>query len=199
MAVETDDPSRAVVSVGANGALGRGFVVPTADPHISVILTAAHCLPHLPPAHPFSYTWERTFQNLIGPLEHPSKLWCECLFADPVADVAILGAPDSQQWGDEWEAFVTFIDDTPTLPIAALNTGDLMPVRVLGLDGHWREFTAKLVPRLVVLEVEMSPGMSGSPILTMDGAAIGIISTDLLNPRLPAALPMWFLATPAPR
>jgi hypothetical protein len=37
-------------------------------------------------------------------------------------------------------------------------------------------------------------GMSGSPILTMDGSAIGIVSTsNWTNPSLTQALPRWMM------
>ena len=53
---------RAIVAVGD----GRGFVVQV-DEHRYVI-TAAHCLPDLPPACAASYEHERTYGNLLGPL-----------------------------------------------------------------------------------------------------------------------------------
>jgi len=62
-----------------------------------VIMTAAHCLRNLPPAHPFSNTEERTFPKLISTLDGSRKdIWVECLYADPVADIAVLGQPDGQ-------------------------------------------------------------------------------------------------------
>jgi len=41
-----------------------------------------------------SYTEERTYPNLLGPLGKTEPMvWAECLFGDPVADIAILGQP----------------------------------------------------------------------------------------------------------
>jgi S1-C subfamily serine protease len=37
-------------------------------------------------------------------------------------------------------------------------------------------------------------GMSGSPIVDADGAAVGVVSTGILNPRLSADLPGWLLS-----
>jgi hypothetical protein len=37
-----------------------------------MIVTAAHCLPHLPPAHPYSYSYERGYMKLLGPLNGKS-------------------------------------------------------------------------------------------------------------------------------
>jgi hypothetical protein len=80
----------AVIRVGD----GRGFVVERARQRL--VLTAAHCLPHLPPANPMSHTEERTYEALLGPLGAEPTVWAECLFADPVADIAILDGPDNQ-------------------------------------------------------------------------------------------------------
>ena len=53
---------QAVIKVGD----GRGFVVERRRQRF--VLTAAHCLPFLPPAHPMSYTEERTYAALLGPM-----------------------------------------------------------------------------------------------------------------------------------
>jgi hypothetical protein len=57
------DRTDAVVRVGKGG---RGFVV--ADDSRRYVVTAAHCLPRMPPAHAAAYTSERTFGKLLGPL-----------------------------------------------------------------------------------------------------------------------------------
>ena len=46
---------------------GRGFVVQT-EREDHLIITAGHCLPHLPPCHGASDLDERTYKELIGPL-----------------------------------------------------------------------------------------------------------------------------------
>ena len=89
-----DDVQHAVLRVDG----GRGFIV--VDPHSDahVVITAAHCLPELPPCHALSDTHERTYEKLLGRLmgkiRDDCTVWAECLFADPVADVAVLGEPD---------------------------------------------------------------------------------------------------------
>jgi hypothetical protein len=70
----------AVLKVGE----GRGFVVKRRTRGDRIIITAAHCLPHLPLAHPASFTEERTYQRLLGPLDVKPMVWAECLFADPL-------------------------------------------------------------------------------------------------------------------
>jgi hypothetical protein len=90
---------RAVVRVGD----GRGFVVQLGGD--LVIITACHCLPRLPLAHPASYLEERTYKTLLGPLRDKPCVWAECLFADPIADIAVLGTPDTQDLYKEAEAY----------------------------------------------------------------------------------------------
>jgi hypothetical protein len=47
----------------------------------------------LPPPHGFSYTEERTYQDLLATLGEQPSVWCQCLFVDPIADIAVLGTP----------------------------------------------------------------------------------------------------------
>jgi hypothetical protein len=78
-----------VITVGPGG---RGFIVEATAwifPEYFVI-TAAHCLPQLPPPHGFSDLQDRTYENLLAPLGGTPSVWCECLFVDPVADIAVL-------------------------------------------------------------------------------------------------------------
>src|SRR5262249_29841032 len=83
---------------------GRGFVLEIGSTRY--VITAAHCLPKQPPPHGASSLCERTYSELLGRLlDKQLSVWCECLFADPVADIAILGCPDSQELGEEGEAF----------------------------------------------------------------------------------------------
>ncbi len=56
-----------------------------------------------PAAHGASYTEERTYRDLVGPLGRKRAVCAECLFVDPVADIALLGPPDSQDLGEQHE------------------------------------------------------------------------------------------------
>src|SRR4026208_1891700 len=91
---------RAVITVGD----GRGFVVEGSRGKLCVI-TAAHCLPELPPAHAASRTGERTYANLLGRIGESPAVYAECLFVDPVADIAVLGEPDAQELDKQYEAY----------------------------------------------------------------------------------------------
>jgi hypothetical protein len=98
---------------------GRGFVIETR--HDRFVITAAHCLPTLPPAHPLSYTEERTYHKLLGPIGSAPTISAECLFVDPVVDIAVLGEPDGQLYLEgEDEAFRAFVEATPALQVGVL-------------------------------------------------------------------------------
>src|SRR5215472_851248 len=105
MADQSVSPSPPVViQVGD----GRGFVVEGRDGNRCVI-TAGHCLPHLPQA--CSYDDDgRVYPNLLGPIGGESTVWAECLFVDPVADIAVLGAPDYERLPDEAAAYRAFVE-----------------------------------------------------------------------------------------
>lgn len=104
--------ARAIVGVGKPGEGGRGFVVELESG--AVVITAAHCLPSLPPAHAFSKVDDRTYETLLGPLGADPTVWTECLFADPVADIAVLGAPDDQALSAEHEAYEELVASVTT-------------------------------------------------------------------------------------
>ena len=75
--MDFDLAKRAVITVGP----GHGFVVAGPSETFHVI-TASHCLPYLPPAHPASPLEERTYANLLGHLgESPAlkPFICDCL------------------------------------------------------------------------------------------------------------------------
>jgi hypothetical protein len=101
------DASRLITGIVRVGD-GRGFVVRCQNYHGHeelVVITAAHCLPHFPPPHPAMYLEERTYQRILGPLGRGRVVWAECLFADPMADIAVLGSPDDQALYDKAEFY----------------------------------------------------------------------------------------------
>jgi hypothetical protein len=205
--------TQAVVRVGD----GRGFVVEHRNQlgHVGrLVLTAAHCLPTLPPAHPFAFTEEQTYRALLGPLGREPTVWAECLFADPVADIAALGQPDNQALSDQAHAYDALVwDVTPFRVADAPRQGSELlkspygdkfcrtikvptpgrgPALVLSLAGKWVECTVTR-PSSEWLTVDQGElvegGMSGSPILSPIGQAISLMSTGELNPVLVENLP----------
>jgi hypothetical protein len=198
-------------------AKGRGFIV-DADQKRYVI-TAAHCLPKMPPAHAASFPEERTYKRLLGPLGRRPTVWTTCVFADPVADIAVLGGPDGQILTEECDAYVALTDPVVPFTIGALKFvqqqqrlpgGQVIRGlqeaeargQILSLDRRW--FACQVNSHGVSAWVEKpeSPiegGMSGSPILGPDSAAIAVVSVSDQHgeggphPLLNDALPGWFL------
>lgn len=100
-----------------------------------VIVTAAHCLPKLPRAHAASYVSDRTFGNLLVSLDgNNTDVWAECLFVDPVADIALLECPDPQDLDEQSDVYHALLENTPILRIGWARSG---PGWVLSLDGAW--------------------------------------------------------------
>ena len=186
--------ANAFVTVGE----GRGFLVESRLLGVLVI-TAGHCLPVLPPPMPASYTEERTYADLIGPVGEAPTLTVECLFVDPVGDLAVLCAPDNQSLGEEWEAYEIFTDDRTKLRIGPLPQ-DPCAAWLLARDGEWCACSAAVGSFSRTLQIQnvdpkgYAPGTSGSPILTDAGIAIGVVSIGTyLNPVLMNHLPAWLL------
>jgi hypothetical protein len=172
-----------VVKVGG----GRGFIIKhrTRNPTVPgvfrlkrfhesrLVVTAAHCLPELPAPISALFAQEKTYQ-LLGTLDgSKSGIWAECLFVNPVADIAVLGAPDGQADYDE-EAYWALTDDAPFLRIGKAESG---PGWVLSLDGKWTRTTLEIYHHIGGFSLSIDypkAGMSGSPILNDSGLAVGI-------------------------
>ena len=52
------------------------------------------------------------------PLGAKRNITASCYFADPVADIAVLGARDNQSLGDECEQYEAFVDALPPFDVA---------------------------------------------------------------------------------
>jgi hypothetical protein len=194
MAAPQMDWTRAVVRVGD----GRGFVIGT--DRARFVVTAGHCLPELPPFHALSHLAERTWK-LLGPLGGGVSVWAECLFADPIADLAVLGQPDIQELGNQWEAYQALVHDVKPFPIGRLrlrrprtrlSSGDVYPVLpqakcpgwILSLDGQWLCCEVQADASRLMLGAgsgNIGGGMSGSPIVMDDGSAIGVVTIGTLR------------------
>jgi hypothetical protein len=188
--------ANSVLRVGEGG---RGFV--TEARRERIVITAAHCLPFFPPRHSWSYMEERTYPALLGPLGEAPTVWTECLFVDPIADIAVLGSPDDQEFHDEAEAFEALMEKFEPLKVGNPHDGETVSARLFSLDG--RLFGCKVQVNRLGLAVrdiaeKIDAGMSGSPILADDGSAIWIVVVGRSHglsssPRLIHNLPGWFL------
>jgi hypothetical protein len=222
-AIEREGSQAIVLRVGD----GRGSVVEHRNPLRGIerlVFTAAHCLtvprdrrftstpepPCLPAAHPGRYEEEAVYDNLLGPLGGECTVSAECIFVDPIADIAVLGTPDRQIFYNEAAAFDALVASIAPLPIAdgpamrriATTTGVVTweagkgEVCVLSLDGRWRTYQIERCgDGFAVLNDVYQPGMSGSPVLNSEGAAIGVVSTAEMSPILFDVLPAGLLRT----
>ena len=170
-----DIAKRAVVAVDG----GRGFIIEVLPHNLlagRLIVTAAHCLPD-PPPPAIADTEERTYKELVGRLADPeTHVSAECMFADPVADIAVLATPDNQELWNEAEACKKLMEEAEALPIADAPAEG--PGWLLTLENQWVDCVVRHFGGPLYIFDAAEPivdGMSGSPILNSDGAAMGIV------------------------
>jgi hypothetical protein len=197
------DLRKAVIQVGD----GRGFIAEPCAPVRGslapilgrLVVAAAHCLPWLPPACAVSYQEEITYQKLLGPLGQEPTVWAECLFVDPIADIAVLGSPDNQELVEQAEAYEEFTEQATALSIGKSASGK---ASLLTLEGEWSSCTVERM-RYGHLFIEnaiggIRHGMSGSPIIDERGRAIGVVvaggDVGGPSPSLVDNLPRWLLS-----
>lgn len=131
-------------------------------------------------------------------------MWAECLFFDPVSDVAILGEPDNQELGEQSDAYVRLVRGRKPFTIAAPETGE---GHMLALDGvSWQPTPLKV--HVTIWGSSLSTGatlagQSGSPIVDAAGRAVALVSIGHFNlssgtpmdagpqPILKFQLPSW--------
>lgn len=181
---------------------GQGVLVPG-----GYILTAAHCV-----------EWDTEGGMALGdyhfePLRTASgaSLVGSVCAVEPVADIAVLMAPDGQALRDESEAFEEWSEATAPVPLAerTLKRGDSVGVQVLT---HKREWIAGTITRYdfaslpgaticLAAEHHIEAGTSGSPVVNDAGALVGLVSNyteDDENhcgeiPVARLALPKWIV------
>src|SRR5262249_7168813 len=117
--------TKAVVRVGE----GRGFVIEYSKEYPPyqgkrmfvderLVCTDDHCLPSYPPYPSTSHIHERTYKNLLGTLHAGSTyVWSECVFVDPIADIAILDGADSQELDEQHDAYLELVENVAPFEI----------------------------------------------------------------------------------
>lgn len=145
-----------------------------------LVVTAAHCLPKLPPAHACSYEDERTYSKLLGRIDgKKTDVWAACLFVDPVADIAVLGCPDGQIPKFNSEGYDALVDEASPIRVGVARSGNGW---LLALDSpRWIPTPLRVFSGLYTNVKSLAigptkPGMSGSPILNDRGQAIGVVA-----------------------
>jgi hypothetical protein len=209
--------STAVVSIGKGC---RGFVIELPEQrHDSVrvaperlIITAAHCLELGEVPGPLSWDDERNWTlKLLAPLGEEPTIRVTCRFMDPVADIAVLGSPDDQVLA---EAYNDLTKAAHALPIGILKPKFAAEVDawLMSLDGRWFQCKTNCKTNYRSHDVlwtkskqPIQRGMSGSPIIAGNGAAIGVVSCSIkteggpketedgAHPQLCAHLPAWLV------
>jgi hypothetical protein len=183
-----------LIDVGA----ARGFVIEVDGPfNERLVVTAAHCLPFLPPPGPHEPE-DSIYVELLGPLDcEQLTVWAACLFVDLVADIAVLCIPHPQHFSEGAETYARLVDDVTPFQIACVPMQPhRVPVQVKHLGKRWSAAVAVRSAAGVTIEGSkevLDLGMSGSPILDQSGNAIAVIASDFINPVLLDALPAWLV------
>ncbi len=200
---------------------GRGFIVGAGEARY--VITAAHCLPEHPRPHLANSATELTVPNFLGVIGGEQTIWCELAVDNLIDDLAVFAAPDDQELSEQCERFELFTADATALKLGQApevvasylwETMPGAPAWVLSLDGEWRPCTVHNGGRFLTIDHPaqlVESGMSGSPIIDAQGAAIGVISTtghdgsvqsECKYPRLPAAMAVaqagGWMTNPAP-
>ena len=208
-----DTPNiEAIVQVGK----GRGFFLDTERVDGNVIVTAAHCLPHLPPCNVAHDTELFIYEGLVGMLGGDMKVPTQCLFVDPVGDIAVLGEPNDLELpkGKTSEEYDLLMRERPALRLDFSNSWMPAPGRsvaegpvwLLDTEGQWVNGTARAFPsgqvKLSGSALIGKPGVSGSPVLDENGLVLGLVTNGVPEAGwmmadafvLKNRLPGWLLA-----
>jgi hypothetical protein len=125
------------------------------------------------------------------------------MFVDSISDIAVLGPPDNQDLSEECDAYEAFVE-----PLVGLSVADVLrtPLSVdgrqpegamgwvLSLAGEWQQCRmSHFGGPLWLSSAKIKGGMSGSPILSANGSAVGLIASNHAQPRLLHSLPGWVI------
>jgi Trypsin-like peptidase domain len=206
-------PTAIAVGKGGRGFVVNGYVITAA--HCLPADDDNRLL--LPPAHLGRYAHENTYQNLLGPLGGEQTVWASCVFVDPMSDIAVLGGPDDQVLPEQWMIYLdqivcdanAFTVGSPPLSHTVYEGGPdgyyIDPDELQHGTGHIQSLEGEWIPCVIERwhrqrrflfvkdEALVRSGMSGSPVLSKDGKAIAILSTNNQCPVITECLPQWLL------
>jgi hypothetical protein len=139
------------------------------------VITAAHCLPHFPLPHS-GEGHDQYYPDLLGVIggEKPS-VWAQLIFADPIADIAVLGCPDDQAMPEEAAAYEALVEPVKAIRIDKAQTGKGW---MLSLDTPctWVPTHLTLNDYGTLCCGFTLGGQSGSPLLNEEGKAVGLVA-----------------------
>ena len=159
---------------------GLGVLVTGPDDGLAFnkwIITAAHCIHH-----------DSEGGMVLGDyyLEKvritDAEFTVRPLAVEPVSDIAIVGAPDNQEFGNEADAFLAICDGIEPVPVCQreYKFGEKFPVHVWTHKGTWitGEATSWSPQALWMIDPDqgIESGTSGGPIINDDGELVGIVS-----------------------
>lgn len=199
--VELPKPVRAAVEnatvqTSASGG-GQGVLVPG-----GFILTAAHCITYTIDGRIVLGDW--TVEVITT--RDGRTIRVAPLAVEPVADIAALGALDSQAFPRDAEAFEAFCEATPAVPLSADELDLFAPVDafILSHKGTWLEARAECFQeghRSLAIDAaeQIEGGTSGGPIVNARGELLGVVSNSSetggscngFAPRPLLSLPAW--------
>jgi hypothetical protein len=193
--------AQACVTVIKHGdARARGVLVAG-----GLVLTAAHCVDYTTAgAMVLGDYFLEELQTMRGPIK------ARPLAVEPVADIAVLGALDGQEFPEETEAFEAWWAATPPVPLCLEPLPALapFPIYIYTHQGTWLQGSAQLAREeahqlWVEVAEQIEGGTSGSPIVTERGELVGVVSISNyesasagcvgLTPRPHLTLPGWVM------
>lgn len=138
--------------------------------------------------------------SLLGPPGGQQTVAAACCFADPISDVAVLRAPNGVEYEVEFGQFVQLTDAATSLSIAEPPEASLG--RIPSPDSSWSSHVVCLAgSRLLIIGLDkILVEMSGVPIISDQGKAIGVLCPDperqvlgASHPALVGSLPTHLL------
>jgi hypothetical protein len=98
---------------------------------------------------PGRYPDECTYKKLLAPLGQKPAVIAQCLFVDPISDLAILGQPDNEVFEEAAAAYNALVQGRPALKISQRvvecdhSPDKGAPESLLSLEGHWYSCAAR--------------------------------------------------------